>query len=648
MSTNLDNDIEQRVQAHFTDRYGAPPEPDEVWIAISGRLGPQELPPAVTSRDGASGTPHRPGDTWLPLPGGPKPAQVRPSYVKHPLWRSFVMAASVVLALGVLAAGALGLAYMLDSRTPGPNAVMPTSVASPQTTAQIPEPPGQVIVEIEPDDWSLSGMLGLHHKNGIDTSITYNGKPSAYLKALSSEMNTYAELTNILSNAEEYAGKRIRFSAYVRSQDVQHLAGLWAQLDAISDEAPVFDGVQNRPIQGTTDWRKYSLTMELPQNATYVPVGLLLYGEGQVWIADARIELLDQNAPVLITPGSITTIYNPSFETGLVGWRWWHTPGGSSGGELTVDTDVAHSGDASVQLRADQLERGDQILLAQTIRAATYAGKRVRVSAYLKSENVTGDAVLWFGASMRHPGGGQITLAIDNMGDRPVRGTADWQKHEMVLDIPTEASHIDVGAILSGNGKVWVDDFAIEEVGNDVPTTGISMVEQPSNLSFDGDLAGWGRTGWAPGAYDYSTDTSTAYEGESSARIKSKSPFEGADQYTLLEQYLNAKQYVGKRVRVTGYLKSVDVRGVAGLFLRTYDLSGGQSVVDLSRLEDKQVTGTTDWGKYEVVMDVPDNTYAISYGLSITGQGEVWLDALALEVVGTDVPVTAPPGPVAP
>jgi hypothetical protein len=229
------------------------------------------------------------------------------------------------------------------------------------------------------------------------------------------------------------------------------------------------------------------------------------------------------------------------------------------------------------------------------------------------------------------------------MADRPVLGTTDWQQYNLVLDIPSKATHLDVGAILTGSGVAWVDDFEIEEVDADVPATGTGMVNTPSNLGFEEGLAGWGRTGWSPGAYDYSAEASAAYEGVAGARLKSKSPFGGGDRYTLLEQYLDAAQFVGQRLRVTGYVKASDVHGVAGLFLRTYGTAGDQSIIDLSNLEGLKVTGTSDWHKYEVVMDVPAGSYAIGYGLSITGEGEVWLDSLTVEVVSSDVPITAPP-----
>jgi hypothetical protein len=360
-------------------------------------------------------------------------------------------------------------------------------------------------------------------------------------------------------------------------------------------------------------------------------LGALVAGAfGLAYMLDSRVSQ---------PPASVSTaIHNPGFEQGMLDWR---VTGGST--NATITQEQAHSGNASLQMKSEATEPGSQSVLVQTMPVEGYAGKRVRVSAYLKTEGLSENVVLWLHAKRVEAARSQVTLAIDNMADRPVRGTTDWQQYTMVLDIPSKATHLDVGAIMNGGGVAWVDDFEIEEVGTDVPTTGTGMINSPTNLDFERGLDGWGRTGWSPNAYDYSAEATGAYEGKAGARVRSKSPFDGGDKYTLLEQYVDAEQFVAKRVRVTGYVKGNEVSGIAGLFLRTYEPRGIQRVVDLSRLEGMAVTGTSDWRKYEVVMDVPAYSYAISYGLSITGEGEVWLDSLAVEVVGDDVPITASP-----
>jgi hypothetical protein len=41
----------------------------------------------------------------------------------------------------------------------------------------------------------------------------------------------------------------------------------------------------------------------------------------------------------------------------------------------------------------------------------------------------------------------------------------------VVLDVPDAATGIAFGALLSGDGTLWVDDLTFEVVGKDIPTT---------------------------------------------------------------------------------------------------------------------------------------------------------------------------------
>jgi hypothetical protein len=82
-------------------------------------------------------------------------------------------------------------------------------------------------------------------------------------------------------------------------------------------------------------------------------------------------------------------------------------------------------------------------------------------------------------------------LAFDNMQDRPITGTKDWTRYEVVVDVAPEATDIAFGALLSGSGHLWIDDLAFEIVGPKVPTTGLGGTapgETPkpaANLDFE-------------------------------------------------------------------------------------------------------------------------------------------------------------------
>jgi hypothetical protein len=107
--------------------------------------------------------------------------------------------------------------------------------------------------------------------------------------------------------------------------------------------------------------------------------------------------------------------------------------------------------------------------LMQTVRADAYRGKRVRLSSYVRSESVHGWAGLW----MRVDGPQSVPLAFDNMQNRPINGTSNWTKCDVVLDVPESARSIALGLLLTGAGQVWMDDLIIQTVDKkSVPATG--------------------------------------------------------------------------------------------------------------------------------------------------------------------------------
>lgn len=141
-------------------------------------------------------------------------------------------------------------------------------------------------------------------------------------------------------------------------------------------------------------------------------------------------------------------------------------------GEYTVTTDGARrdggQGFAGATIKANVESPRGSAMLAQSIRADAYRGKRVRLSGYLKTIGVNeGTAVLF----MRVDGEGVVQTS-DYMQNRPVMLTTDWARQEVVLDIPRNAVGFTYGFMLGGSGQAWLDDVQIDVVGNDVPITG--------------------------------------------------------------------------------------------------------------------------------------------------------------------------------
>jgi hypothetical protein len=161
----------------------------------------------------------------------------------------------------------------------------------------------------------------------------------------------------------------------------------------------------------------------------------------------------------------------------------WHKAGSHPGDyDMGNDSTTAFTGTSSGFIRSNKPAPAGFGTYMQTIDAAEYRGKRVRLSVQVKSEGIADWAGVWMRVdSSSGP------IAFDNMQDRPIRGTQEWTNHAIVLDVGPNATAIAFGVLLTGKGSVWIDDVAMEAVGQDVAVTDVlkKRAGQPRNLDFE-------------------------------------------------------------------------------------------------------------------------------------------------------------------
>jgi hypothetical protein len=173
----------------------------------------------------------------------------------------------------------------------------------------------------------------------------------------------------------------------------------------------------------------------------------------------------------------------PAVTPAQVPTGWQSVTDGS--GEYTVLVDGARrdggQGFAGATIKANVESPHGSAMLAQSVRADAYRGKRIRLSGYLKTIGVNeGTAVLF----MRVDGGGVVQTS-DYMQNRPVMLTSDWKRQEIVLDIPSDAIGFTYGFLLGGSGQAWLDDVALEVVDDNVAVTGHAGGLYPASRSSD-------------------------------------------------------------------------------------------------------------------------------------------------------------------
>jgi hypothetical protein len=129
-----------------------------------------------------------------------------------------------------------------------------------------------------------------------DTSVVaHAGDASGHLWSLKDNINGFGTLMQTFT-ADEYQGQRLRMSAYVKAESVEEWVGLWMRVDG-SDGTSAFDNMQDRPIQGSTDWSEYEIVLDVPEDSVSIAFGVLMGGTGQVWVDDFQFEVVAQDVP---------------------------------------------------------------------------------------------------------------------------------------------------------------------------------------------------------------------------------------------------------------------------------------------------------------------------------------------------------------
>jgi hypothetical protein len=147
----------------------------------------------------------------------------------------------------------------------------------------------------------------------------------------------------------------------------------------------------------------------------------------------------------------------------------------------------------------------------------------------------------------------------------------------------------------------------------------------------------WLKAGSKPNSYDMGIQKGAGHNGQNAATIKSVD--KKINGFGTLMQNCLPDKYLGKRVRMSGYMKSKDVNGWAGFWFRV-DQSNSEQPSSFDNMKDRGIRGTTDWKKYEIVLDVPTRATNLAYGALVHGTGQIWFSSLTFEVVDNSIATT--------
>jgi hypothetical protein len=170
-----------------------------------------------------------------------------------------------------------------------------------------------------------SGRIGVHHDDDPITGpetwqragtairnyvfrAPMDGTPLC-IGARSRNPDGFAQLRRVQDPGGAH-GSYVRFTAFVATRSAAEVR-LWL---AAGDERNVWRGGDTRhaPLGGTSGWTPVMLTMgPIPERATKISYGFLLWGAGDVWLTEPRLEFLDERPRGMRDGGLLVAIGRP-------------------------------------------------------------------------------------------------------------------------------------------------------------------------------------------------------------------------------------------------------------------------------------------------------------------------------------------------
>lgn len=346
-------------------------------------------------------------------------------------------------------------------------------------------------------------------------------------------------------------------------------------------------------------------------------------------------------APPLST---VVPLPNLDFSQGLT--HWYRMANGSDsaphpfytvGQDRTVTFDGKPTGYVRSNANIAKDVDGDGGVLRYDIDGEKYRGKRLRWSGYVLAKNLKKKAFLLAATT----GADGLVFASSPL---ITPGTTGWVKRECIVDVPMDTRYISLCLRLEGAGIVSASGFTLEIVDKDVPLSAVKTVSEediaasqmtaPENLTFAQGLGGWWNdnpTHDTEKNYTMRLDEKGGRNGGPAAYLKSK--VANPNSYGTIAQNASAQPYLGKRIRLSAYLKCQDAKQ-GELWIVVNDKDPDKNSGANAETTGKKIQGTTGWTKIEYVLDIPKSTQMISFGISSEGPGTVWTDGFKIEVIG--------------
>jgi hypothetical protein len=132
---------------------------------------------------------------------------------------------------------------------------------------------------------AISNLPEMYYAAARDRREVWSGDSSARFFAL--DDRAQHGLLQQTVDARAFAGKRLEFSAFIRTEAA--VSGVKVWLIAVNSQGLIVAESGSDWLKGTLDWHSRAIVADIPADAAAITFALRMLGRGTLWVDDARI-----------------------------------------------------------------------------------------------------------------------------------------------------------------------------------------------------------------------------------------------------------------------------------------------------------------------------------------------------------------------
>jgi hypothetical protein len=107
--------------------------------------------------------------------------------------------------------------------------------------------------------------------------------------------NVFGNLMQSLP-AGGYTRRHIRLRGSIRVTGPQTRCQMWLRIDRADNSMAFLENMDRRPVTSSV-WNSYDIETDVPEDASRLVFGFMIFGSGSAWVDDVGIEILDEIHP---------------------------------------------------------------------------------------------------------------------------------------------------------------------------------------------------------------------------------------------------------------------------------------------------------------------------------------------------------------